>query len=135
MLIPEAQIRAIGKFDAHGRLVANVTSPEVDSLMLAGCGHPEWARVRAPALVIDAVTDSAPQIFPQWAAYDSAAQASGRRFWARLEEWELTQRVLRAQGMPGATVLALPGANHYVFDSHREAVTAAMREFLGRLGG
>lgn len=64
MHIPEAQLRAIGRYDAAGKLSANVTPPLVDSLMLAGCGHPDWAAVRAPALVIDAVVDSAPQLFP-----------------------------------------------------------------------
>ena len=58
MHIPEAQLRAIGRYDAAGRLVGNVTPAVTDSLILVGCGHPDYVAVRAPALVIYAVIDS-----------------------------------------------------------------------------
>jgi hypothetical protein len=131
MHIPEAQLRAIGRYDAAGKLSANVTPPLVDSLMLAGCGHPDWAAVQAPALVFDAVVDSAPQLFPAWTQYDSASQAAGRRFASVLEGWTTAQRAIRAHRLARANVVSLHGANHYVFDSHGTPVATAMRRFLG----
>src|SRR4051812_17464855 len=40
MRIPEAQLRAIGRYDSAGHLVADVTPPAIDSLILVSCGHP-----------------------------------------------------------------------------------------------
>jgi len=128
--IPEAQFRAIGRYDAGGRLVADVTPPSIDSLMLAGCGHPDYARVRAPALVIDAVADSAPQVFPLWARLDEAERAKARAFTAVLQEWQATERARVRQELRGAKVLELHGANHYVFASHPREVREAMSAFL-----
>jgi pimeloyl-ACP methyl ester carboxylesterase len=130
MRIPEAQLRAIGRYDAAGKLSANVTPTVIDSLMLAGCGHPDWSAVQAPALMIDAVIDSAPQIFPAWSQYDSVSQAAGRRFATAIEGWATEQRAIRSRALPRARVVPLHGANHYVFDSHGTPVAKAMRRFL-----
>lgn len=128
--IPEAQFRAIGRYDSGGRLVGDVTPARIDSLVLAGCGHPDYSAVRAPALVIDAVADSAPQVFPMWARLDSTQRAAGRRYTAVLQHWAATERARVARELPGARVLELHEANHYVFASNPREVREAMREFL-----
>jgi pimeloyl-ACP methyl ester carboxylesterase len=132
--IPEAQFRAIGRYDAAGRLVADVTPASIDSLMLAGCGHPDYARVRVPALVIDAVADSAPQVFPLWGRLDQAERAKARAFTAVLQQWQATERARVRRELRGAQVLELHGANHYVFASHPRAVREAMSAFLAHDG-
>ena len=80
-LIPESQLRAIGRYDSSDHLTGNVTPEWVDSLMLQGCGHPDYKAVRTPALVIDAVVDSASQVFPTLAQLDSDNQAGGDSFY------------------------------------------------------
>jgi hypothetical protein len=135
MTVPEAQLRAIGQYDADGHLGANVTPAVIDSLMLAGCGQPRYERVHAPALVIDAVVDSAPQLFPTWGSMTPAVQAQARRFTAILQGWAAREVAHRDSSLPSATFLRLHGANHYVFDSNRSEVTAAMRQFLRSLRG
>jgi pimeloyl-ACP methyl ester carboxylesterase len=130
--IPEAQFRAIGRYDSTGRLVGDVTPARIDSLVLAGCGHPDYAAVRAPALLIYAVADSAPQIFPLWAGLDAAARAAARRYTAVMRQWETRERTRASRELPRAHVLELHGANHYVFASNPGEVTGAMRAFLGR---
>jgi non-heme chloroperoxidase len=130
MRIPEAQLRAIGRYDAAGRLTADVTPPVIDSLMLAGCGHPDYARVRAPALLIYALVESARQLAPDWAGLDRSHQELARRFAGRLQAWAIAERARTRRALPGALVLELPGANHYVFASHGEKVERAMRAFL-----
>ena len=129
-LIPEAQFRAIGRYDSTGRLVGDVTPAAIDSLVLAGCGHPDYSAVRAPALVIDAVVDSAPQVFPLWAGFDGAQRAAARRYTDLLQRWAATERKRVARELPRARLLELHGANHYVFASHPREVTEAMRAFL-----
>jgi non-heme chloroperoxidase len=130
MHIPEAQLRAIGRYDSAGHLVADVTPSTIDSLILAGCGHPHYAAVRAPALVIDAVVDSVSQVFPYYAALDAAHQEAARRFTAALVRWGAAERARVRRELATAELLELHGANHYVFDSHRTEVTRSMREFL-----
>jgi non-heme chloroperoxidase len=130
MHIPEAQLRAIGRYDSAGRLVADVTPATIDSLILIGCGHPNYAAVRAPALVIDAVIDSVGQVFPYWTTLDSTRLERARRFTVALQRWMAAERARVRRELPSAQVLELNGANHYVFDSHRTKVIRSMRAFL-----
>ena len=133
--IPEAQLRAIGRYDASGRLVGDVTPAAIDSLMLAGVGHPDYRAVRTPALAINAVIDSMPQLFPTWQAFDSANQEAARRFTTTVQAWAATRTAQVEGELRGVQVLALHGANHYVFDSDPAEVTAAMRAFLSSSPG
>lgn len=128
--IPEAQIRAIERFDGAGRLVADVTPGSVDSQMIAGAGHPRYDQVRAPALVICALIDSAPQLFPAWRTFDPATQARAKAFTELLQRWGAEGRAQIRPRLAHAEWLELPGANHYVFDSNGPAVEAATRRFL-----
>jgi pimeloyl-ACP methyl ester carboxylesterase len=129
--IPEAQLRAIARYGADQRLESNVTPDSIDSLMLRGCGHPRYTDVRTPALAIYAVHDSAPDLFPNWPVMDPPARRAARRFTATLQAWAASERARFRRGIPGARVLELHGANHYVFFSHEAVVTEAMRTFLG----
>ena len=137
MHIPEAQLRAVGRYDSAGHLVADVTPPTIDSLILAGCGHPNYVAVRAPALVIYAEVDSVGQVFPFYPALDTPHQEATRRFTAALQRWAGTERARVRRDLALAQVVELHGANHYVFDSHRSEVIRSMRAFLAskRLAG
>jgi non-heme chloroperoxidase len=130
MHIPEAQVRAVGRYDSAGRLVADVTPAAIDSLILIGCGHPDYRAVRAPALVIDAVTDSVGQLFPSWATFDSTRREQAQRFTAALRRWSAGERARVRRELRSAQMLELHGANHYVFDSNRSEVIRSMRAFL-----
>ena len=133
--IPEAQHRAIGRYDATGRLAGDVTPAAIDSLMLAGVGHPDYRAVRAPALAINAVIDSMPQLFPTWQGFDSANQEAARRFTTTVQAWAATRTAQVERELRGVQIIALHGANHYVFDSNTAEVTAAMRAFLSSSTG
>jgi non-heme chloroperoxidase len=130
MHIPEAQLRAIGRYDAAGRLIGDVTPGRIDSLILARCGHPDYRAVHAPALAIYAVVDSARQLFPLWTTLDAASRAAARHFTATLQTWAAAERARLRRDLPAVQVRELHGANHYVFSSHPSEVTQAMRAFL-----
>jgi pimeloyl-ACP methyl ester carboxylesterase len=134
MHIPEAQLRAIGRYDGRGHLLADVTPARIDSLVLAGCGHPWYGAVRARSLAIYAVVDSAPQLFPAWASLDARSRAAARRFTAAFQAWGATERGKVRREVRGARVIELPGANHYVFSSHPAVVAGTMRALLDRPG-
>jgi pimeloyl-ACP methyl ester carboxylesterase len=134
-LIPEAQLRAIGHYDSSDRLTANVTPDWVDSQMLQGCGQPDYKVVHTPALVIDAVVDSASQVFPSFAHLDSTTQLVAIRFTRTAQRWQAAEREKVRRELAGAQLVELHGANHYVFYSNPEEVTAAMRTFLAGASG
>ena len=131
MRIPEAQLRAIGRYDEAGRLTGNVTPSVIDSLMLVGVGHPDYGAVRAPALVINSVVDSMPNVFPRWQTMSPENRAMAITFTATLQKWAAVRTERAQRELRGLRLLALHGANHYVFDSNPVEVTAAMRQFLG----
>ncbi|MEP6572825.1 MAG: alpha/beta hydrolase [Gemmatimonadota bacterium] len=131
MRIPVAQLRAIARYDSTGHLVSDVTPPRIDSLMLALCGHPNYRAVHTPALVIYAIPDSAVQMFPQYPTMAPAQQEAARRFTTIIQAWGERGRNVVRREFKGIEVLELHGANHYVFDSNPNEVTAAMRGFLG----
>jgi hypothetical protein len=130
MVVPEAQLRAIARYDATGRLIADVTSPAIDSAMLAGCGHPNFAAVHTPALVIDAIIDSAAQVFPLYPTMSAAGQETARHFTSVLQEWGAAGRARVRRELQGMHMVELHGANHYVFFSNRSEVSASMHGFL-----
>jgi non-heme chloroperoxidase len=134
MRIPEAQLRAIARYDTSGKLTANVTPEVIDSLMIAGSGHPDYEAVRVPALAIYAVPDSAPQVFPGWGRLDSTGRVAARHFTAVLQGWAAAERTRFRREFPTGQVVELHGANHYVFFSHPSEVARAMRSFLTRAG-
>jgi non-heme chloroperoxidase len=130
MHVPEAQLRAIARYDSTGHLVADVTPTTIDSLILAGCGHPNYAAVHAPALVVDAVIDLVGQVFPYYEALDPTQRERARQFTAALQRWTGTERARVRRELPSARLVELDGANHYVFDSNRSEVIRLMRGFL-----
>ena len=130
MMVPEAQLRAIGKYGPSGHLVADVTPAAIDSAVLAGCGHPDYTGVHAPALAIYAVIDSMPGMFPSAATFDSATAAQARRFTSALQQLGTEERARYRREMPAGQVLEIHGANHYVFYSNEAQVEGAMRGFL-----
>jgi pimeloyl-ACP methyl ester carboxylesterase len=135
MPIPEAQLRAIARYDTAGKLVADVTPGTIDSQMIAGSGHPQYEAVRVPALAIYAVVDSAPQVFPSWGRRDSTGRVVARHFTSVLQAWAAAERARFRRELPTGEVVELHGANHYVFASNAAEVTQAMRSFLARAGG
>jgi non-heme chloroperoxidase len=132
--IPEAQVRATEVFAATGKLLRNVTPDSIDALVIRGSGHPDYARVRAPALAFYAVTDSAPQIFPLWPSLGDATRARARAFTTRLQTWAARERERFRRGVARGQSVLLRGANHYVFFSNEAEVVREMRAFLCPVG-
>lgn len=130
MHIPESQLRAIAKYDSTGHLQADVTPAAIDSQVLAGCGHPDYSRVKAPILSIYNIVDSARDLFPRIDEFTPATKASAERFTGALRTWAGRQQAAFQAAEPNAQVLELHHSNHYVFWANEAEVERAMREFL-----
>jgi len=129
--VPESQIRAIEVFRPDGKFERLVTPPTIDSLVIAGAGHPDYTRVKAPVLSIYAMYDSVSQLFPLWRSMNEANQVKARRFLATFQTWSAKERGRFKRGLPRARIVELHGANHYVFFSNQADVVREMRAFLG----
>lgn len=124
------EILSIARFGPDGRYLRDITPPTVDSAILAGLEHPRYARVRAPALALYAVPDSAPQLFAGYAALDSAGQAAARRFFAAFSAWARDERARFKREVVHGRTVELAGAHHYLFISNPDEVVRAMSDFL-----
>jgi len=126
--LPEAEIRATHVFDVRGGLVRLMTPDSIARALLRGTAAPHYAGVRAPALAIYAPCDSSRMAY--WGRLDAAVRDSARAFLARTAAWCERERASFRDGVVGAQVVLLPGANHYVFLSNRDTVVARLRSFL-----
>lgn len=88
-------------------------------------GMQKYTEIKVPVLAIYAVPHANPQPFK-----DDAARAAAE---ARDEETTGAQAKAFESGVPGARVVRLPHANHYVFFSNEADVLREMNEFLGKL--
>ena len=91
--------------------------------------HPQYRRIRAPALAIYAVTDTVSQLEP-WQRDDRERVAGQQEV---IRGTEFVERKLRSQfrdQVRRGTVVEIHGGHHWIFVSHREQVVAAVRRFL-----
>ena len=130
--IPEAEVRATAVFGPEGRLLRH--RPSEGEKVMAGTQPSSFSRITAPALGIFATYPDGPaQMFPlAYARFDSTSRAQAGRFHAGVAAWGEAGRDRFRTELPHGTVVELPGANHYLFQSHPDQVEREMRAFLAR---
>ena len=126
---PEAELRSISRYSPD-RTVRNPVPLYVREALPAGSGHPEVARIVAPALGVFAERSTVGQEF-WWAA----RMRRQERMLAELYlEYTLpSRRAARAQfvrELPNAHAEVIQGAHHFIFLSHPAQVERLMRDFL-----
>ena len=121
--IPEADIRTRFRYDGWNEEITNAyqsIQPE----------HPDYSKVKAPALAIYAVTDSVTQLEP-WQRADVAHAAAWQDLIRGLDRVDRLSRAQFRREVEHGTVLEIHGAHHWVFVSNRDDVLTAVRHFLG----
>jgi non-heme chloroperoxidase len=88
-------------------------------------GRQRYTEIRAPVLAIFAL----PHRMPPQAAADSASL----RRWRMVAAQDSAQAAAFERGVPGARVLRIPNADHFVYRSHEAAVLRAIRDFAATL--
>lgn len=130
--LPEAEIRAIYRFDASGKWQGPVTPDAVPTKVLQGAEPSEYARIAAPALAIYAPWTSVEEGFAAYASYDAEGRARADRYFDAITPLLGAVMERFRSETPKGRVLVLPGAHHYVHYSHADTVERAMRDFLAR---
>ena len=130
--MPEAEARAIARFDSAGRYTGDVTPESASVGILAQLRTPEYAKVQAPSLAIYAVADSVDTLLPYYALLDSSGRQAAQRLLPVFKEFGSAAADQFRRNVSGGEVLELRGANHYVFMSHEAETISAVRSFLSR---
>ena len=126
---PEAELRSISRYGADGT-VRNPVPVFVREALAAGSGHPEVARIVAPALGVFAERVTVEQEF-WWAARMRRPERVLADVY--LEATLPGRRAAREQfvrELPDARAEVIPAAHHFIFLSHPDQVERLMRAFL-----
>jgi len=131
--MPEPELRATVILDASGRYVRDRTPETIDKLIVDGVSRPDYAHIAAPALAIYAVVESVEKWWPP-SALNALSETDREKVKAQFAYWQLVSAKSRDRfrhEVVRGQMVEIPGANHYVFLSHRAVVLEKMRAFLG----
>ena len=120
--IPESDIRTRYRYDGWNEEI----TPAYQSI---GTQHPEYKKIRAPALAIYAVADTVTQLEP-WQREDKEHFAGQQEIIDGVESVERKLRLQFRDEVALGSILEIHGGHHWIFVSHRDEVVGAMRKFL-----
>jgi non-heme chloroperoxidase len=120
---PEGELRQKRSVTPEGRVGPARDFPGGRSLL---AGMKQYVQIQPPALFL-----VSSQSRGQWA--ETSTDPMIREQIAALRAFTERQAKAIEDGLPGARVVRLPGAHHYVFLSNEADVLREMRAFLGRL--
>jgi non-heme chloroperoxidase len=127
---PEAEVRAVYRFDAQGRFVGGTDVAAVVKRLVDSTEPTDLRRIRAPVLALYAVLDSPEAMLPYWHTLDATARARGQKMFEALTRLHTRLRADFSDRVERARVVSIHGARHYIFLTHPAEVTHAMLEFL-----
>lgn len=128
---PEAELRQRRNSTPEGGVGSQRDVPGGAALMAVLSSEKKYSHIPPPALVIFAM----PHGLGTWveSSADPNVHEQAEAYSAKLEA--LTERQVKAfeTGIPSATVVQVPGADHYVYLSNEADVLREMRAFLASL--
>jgi len=116
--------------DEIRNLTSSGTAPSLDTILRRGAAETELAGIKEPVLALWAVPRSVEDWYPYWASLDSLGRS---RLQVSFDDQAAVRRThwqTFREKVPGARVVSLAGARHYIFLTHPRQVAAAMRAFL-----
>ena len=128
---PCEELRATLVFGPDGRLAGDRNSARVPGQLARGVVNAQYSLIQARVLAIYAVPNSIEEFLPYVDWNDTTQARKARR---NFDDWIRgtgTERERLAAALPGAEVVSLPGAHHYLFLSHPDTTRALMEAFLG----
>jgi pimeloyl-ACP methyl ester carboxylesterase len=130
---PESELRQMYAANPDGTVGRFLGSQKVRDAIFAGRQKPDFARIRVPVLAFFASPTSLGQEMEKYKPHnDDERAAMEQNYPATITIWDRHVRDLQA-GVPDARVLALPGANFYIFLSNGDEILREMRKFAATL--
>jgi pimeloyl-ACP methyl ester carboxylesterase len=129
--LPEAEIRATRIFAADQRFEKGVTPGSTLAAVARMVEHPDYTGIVAPILSINAVALTPRDLLiGRYDAGGADARAVFDQIFAIWQPVAAAQRDAFRAAVPHAVVMDVPGANHYVFVSHRSLVIGTIEGFV-----
>ena len=120
--IPESDIRTRYRYDGWNEEITL-------AYQSIGTEHPQYKKIRAPALAIYSVPDTVTQLEP-WQREDKEHLGAQQDIINAVESVERKLRFQFRDEVPLGSILEIHGGHHWIFVSHRDEVIGAMRKFL-----
>jgi len=132
---PEAELRMMFTANPDGSMGAPLTSTAVRAAMFAGIRKPDYQKIRVPVLAFVSLPRSCEDQMQRFPPRNESERAAMKQKCAldlavpKRHEQDLKN------GVPGAKMVELPGANFYVFLSNEAGILREMKLFLAGLTG
>lgn len=126
--LPEAELRAINAYSSG--TVRDPVPASVWRALAAGSGHPDFARITAPALAIFADRSTPGEEFWWYARMNPAEKVLARLYVDTELPYRRASRDQLARELPAVRVETIAGAHHFIFLSHPDQTERLIRAFL-----
>ena len=127
---PDADLRAVSRFDPAGKYLGDLTPVSLALRMTRHLPSPAYQRLQCPSLAIYAVSDSAGALIPWYAQLDSSGRADAERYFPVWRAWQQYSITQYRRSAPLSHVVEIHNADHYVFLSNRAQTLSAVQAFL-----
>ena len=136
--LPDAEARAVTRFDSTGRYAGEIGYDSAGSrrigVLMGSLPPPDYRRLRCPSLAVYAVSDSAAAYYPWYHTLDSTSKQDASNYFRALAPWIRADIDHYRRTAPSSRVVEIHDASHWVFLSHRDETLRAMRAFFATLG-
>jgi len=130
---PESEIHATWETTPNGRMGMPRTTPAIRAAITAGTPRPDYSSIKVPALAFVAYPIAVEEQLKDYEIKTADDRKAVEDLFAADQKYlkEFTENFERS--VPGARVLRMAGARHYVFISNPSDVLFEMRRFMARL--
>jgi non-heme chloroperoxidase len=129
----EANLREMMVFSPDGKILREAMPGKVSRLLMQGTEdtHPDYSKVRSPALSI-AVVGFSSKMSDAVKALPASARTKAESYLSRLRQLQQQEIERFRKECPNGRVIELPNTDHHCFIQRENEVVRAMREFLAR---
>ena len=133
MAFPESELRNVYATNSDGSVGEYRTPVSVQNAITAGMRKPDYSGIRVPVLAFFTLPASLEKQVERYQPRTAEERAAMKQVLAW--EFDFARRAIDRirSDVPAATVVELPGANHYIFFSHESEVLLEIRQFVTTL--
>jgi non-heme chloroperoxidase len=131
--LPESEIHAMWETTPNGRMGLPRTTPAVRVAITAGTPRPDYSSIKVPSLAFVAYPIAVEEQLQDYEIRNAQDRQAVEDLYGADQKYlkQFTDNFQRS--VPGARLLRMVGARHYVFISNPSDVLFEMRRFMGRL--
>ena len=129
----EANLREMMIVSADGKILSEAKPDKASRLLMQGTfnSHPDYSKIRSPALSIAAVGCSS-RLSAVVNALPDAARTKSEDYLRSLQQFQQQQIERFRKEIPNGRVVELPNTDHHCFIQRENEVVREMREFLAK---